>query len=133
MEREERIAWIGQRALEIFRRKQFVLSNRLERQGLSPSVVIEIATCVAGAISEFCKENPGLGPVFTRALLETEIFKVEATTGKAESEQGSNRVRDAVLFGGSDPSSPVPTLGTPHSVVLGAATRARIEEGLIGI
>ena len=74
MEKEERIAWVGRRALEIFRQKEVALSDRLERHGLTPAVVTEIAVCVGAAISEFCKENPGIAPVFTRALLETELF-----------------------------------------------------------
>lgn len=133
METNDRIVWVGNRALEIFRGKEIVLSNRLERSGLRPAVVIEIARCVAGAISEFCREHPGLGPVFARAELEVEIFKIRPTTEKTESEQGSDRVRDAILFGGSDPSSPAPIQDSSHSVVSHAATRARIEEGLIGI
>ena len=52
MEKKERIAWVGKRALEIFREKAIVLSNRLEQKGLDYSVVIEIARCVDEAIEE---------------------------------------------------------------------------------
>ena len=129
MEKEERIAWVGRRALEIFRQKEVALSDRLERHGLTPAVVTEIAVCVGAAISEFCKENPGIAPVFTRALLETELFG----NARAGGPQESDRARDAILSGGSDPASPAPTSGLSNFAHSCVATRARIEEGFSGI
>ncbi|GEM_PF-4918670 len=130
MEKEERIVWVGRHALELFRGKEVGLSNRLERHGLLPSVVVEIAVCVNEAMREFCKENPGIGQEFTRALLETELFGTARTTEKTGGEQERDRARDAILSGGSDPASPAPTSGLSNFKHSGAATRARIEEGL---
>ena len=133
MEKEERIQWVGKRALAIFRGKEVGLSNRLEQRGLSHDVVLEIARCVGEAISEFCKENSGLAPVSVRAQLEMDLFGKARTTEKAEDAKRSDRVRNAILSGGSDPASPAPQSGSPSRANSDAATHARIRDGLIGI
>lgn len=133
MEKEERIAWIGKRALEIFRQKEVALSDRLERHGLMPAVVIEIAVCVGNAISDFCRENPGLAPVFTRALLETELFGNARAMEETGGSQGNDRARDAIASSGSDPATVASIPETPNFTSSCAATRERIAEGLLGI
>ena len=133
MEREEYIACVGRRALELFRRKEVGLSNRLERHGLLPSVVVEIAVCVDEAMWEFCKASPRIGPQLTRALLETELFGTARTTEEAGGEQERDRARDAILSGGSDPASPAPTAGFSNCALSYVAARERIAEGLFGI
>ncbi len=133
MEKKERIDWVGKRALEIFRQKEVVLSNRLMLRGLTPAVVIEIAVCVGDAISDFCKENPGLPPVFTRAELEIELFGNARAMEKAGGSQGNDRARDVVLSGGNDPATVAPAPETPNSTPLACvATRERITEGIGG-
>lgn len=91
MEKDERVDRVGRRALEIFRRKEMVLSNRLEQKGLNPSAVIEIARCVNDAIEDFCeeyrkesKDKKGLFTALTRAGFQVDIFRRELTTERAE-------------------------------------------------
>jgi len=147
MEKKERIAWVGKRALEIFREKAIVLSNRLEQKGLDYSVVIEIARCVDEAIEECVeqyrrenegKDGDGLFTAFTWAALENDVFdrwffKERPTVKRAEGEKENDRARDAILSGESDPSSPAPIQDSSHSAVSHAATRARIAEGIAGL
>jgi|SRR3989344_2405172 len=133
MEREEYIACVGRRALELFRRKEVGLSNRLERHGLLSSVVVEIAVCVDEAMWEFCKASPGIGPQLTMALLETELFGKARTTEETEGAKESDRARDAILSGGGDPATPAPTSGPSNFAHSYAATRARIAEGIAGL
>lgn len=124
----------AQQALDELRKQSLARCNRFEQAGLTAHwimVIGELYEAAEHARLRKSLESAGqpIGLAFGEALSLLDIGGASSGTGGEE----SNRVRDSVLLGGSDPSSPAPTLGTSRSVVLGAATRTRIEEGITGL
>ena len=100
----------AQQALDELRKQFFGICNRLERAGLNAGMIVMI------------------GELYEAAEKERLRKAFDGSTG------GSDRVRDAILSGGSDPAPPVTTAAGPFNFARSsAATRARIEEGISGI
>ena len=99
----------AQQALDELRKQFFGVCNRLERAGLNAGMIVMI------------------GELYEAAEKERLRKAFDGSTG------GSDRVRDAILSGGSDPASPAPTSGLSNFAHSCVATRARIEEGISGI